>query len=186
MISDYLAQVQGFARSQSPLAAAAIVVVVGALGICGFFFFQYVMLLAPCPLCLEQRIAFYVCVPLAALLWLGAGHGASRKILIAGFVAIAAVMLWNTGLAAYHAGIEWKFWQGPTDCSGPIDKFGSAGNLLNQLQRISLVRCDEAAWRFLGISLAGYDVLISLGLAAVAAWGAKTSWDAGSSLTRQE
>ena len=47
--------------------------------------------------------------------------------------------------------------------------------MMNQLQRISIVRCDEAAWRFLGISLAGYDVLVSLGLAAVAAWGVKGS-----------
>ena len=82
-------------------------------------------------------------------------------------------MLWNTGLSAYHAGVEWKLWQGPTDCSGPIDKFGSTRDLLNQLQRISLVRCDEAAWRLFGISLPGYDVLVSLGLAVVAAWGAR-------------
>jgi disulfide bond formation protein DsbB len=172
MMSDYLAT----ARSQPPLAAAAVITVVGALTICGFFFFQYVMLIAPCPLCLEQRISYYVCVPLAALLWLGAGHGASRKVLTAGFVVIAAVMLWNTGLSAYHAGIEWKFWPGPTDCSGPIDKFGSVRDMMSQLQRISLVRCDEVAWSFLGISLAGYDVLVSLGLAAVAAWGAKESF----------
>jgi disulfide bond formation protein DsbB len=172
MMSDYLAT----ARSQPPLAAAAVIAVVGALTICGFFFFQYVMLIAPCPLCLEQRISYYVCVPLAALLWLGAGHGASRKVLTAGFVVIAAVMLWNTGLSAYHAGIEWKFWQGPIDCSGPIDKFGSVRDMMSQLQRISLVRCDEVAWSFLGISLAGYDVLVSLGLAAVAAWGAKASF----------
>ncbi len=110
------------------------------------------MLLAPCPLCLEQRLAYYVCVPLAVMLGLGANHGASRKVLLLGFAAIAAVMLWNSGLSVYHAGVEWKFWPGPTDCSGPINDIGSIGNLLKQLQRISLVRCDEAAWRFLGIS----------------------------------
>jgi disulfide bond formation protein DsbB len=172
MLADTLSQ----ARDNPPLAAAAIIVLGGALGICGFFFFQYVMLLAPCPLCLEQRTAFYVCVPLAAILWLGAGHGASRKVLMLGFIVIATLMLWNTGVAIYHAGIEWKFWPGPTDCTGPIDKIGSVGNMLNQLQRISLVRCDEAAWRFLGISLAGYDVLLSLVLAAAAVCGAKSSF----------
>ena len=67
-------------------------------------------------------------------------------------------MLWNTGLSAYHAGVEWKFWPGPNDCSGPINNVGSVRDMLNQLQSISIVRCDEAAWRFLGISLAGYDV----------------------------
>src|SRR5471032_1594487 len=118
MISGYLAQAQTFARTQPPFAAAAIIGLAGAFGICGFFFFQYVMLLAPCPLCLEQRYAFYFCVPLAAMLWLGANHGAARKVILLGFLVIVAAMLWNTGLAAYHAGVEWKFWQGPIDCSG--------------------------------------------------------------------
>ena len=158
-------------RRDPPLSAAAIVAVVGLVTIGGFFFFQYVLGYPPCPLCLEQRLAYYAAVPLAALLWLGAGHGAARKVLLLGFLVIAGVMLWNTGLAAYHAGIEWKFWPGPRDCSGPINDFGN--NLLQSLQRISLVRCDQAAWRFLGLSLAGWDVLVSLGLALVALWGAK-------------
>jgi disulfide bond formation protein DsbB len=81
--------------------------------------------------------------------------------------------LWNTGLSAFHAGVEWKWWPGPTDCSGPIDKFGSTANLLNQLQRISLVRCDEAAWRLFGLSMAGYDFFVSFGLAVVALWGVR-------------
>ena len=162
-------------RRDPPLAAAAIVTIVGALTICGFFFFQYVLGYPPCPLCLDQRNAYYFSVPLAALLWLGANHGASSKVLIAGFAAIAVVMLWNTGLSVYHAGVEWKFWPGPADCSGPINSLGSASNMLKQLQDIRIVRCDEAAWRFLGISLAGYDVLVSLFLATTAAWGAKAS-----------
>ncbi len=162
-------------RRDPPFAAAAIITIVGALTICGFFFFQYVLGYPPCPLCLDQRNAYYVSVSLAALLWLGTNHGASSKVMIAGFAVIAAVMLWNTGLSIYHAGVEWKFWPGPIDCSGPINSLGSAGNMLKQLQDIKIVRCDEAAWRFLGISLAGYDVLVSLFLAAVAAWGAKAS-----------
>jgi disulfide bond formation protein DsbB len=172
MMNDYLALV----RKDPPLAAAAIVAVVGALTIGGFFFFQYGMGLPPCPLCLEQRNAYYVAVPLAALLWLGGNYGASNKVLIAGFAVIAAVMLWNSGLSVYHAGIEWKFWPGPQDCSGPISNFGSAQDLLKQLSNISLVRCDVASWRFLGLSLAGWDVPVSLALAGVALWGAKAAF----------
>jgi disulfide bond formation protein DsbB len=153
-------------------AAAAFIAFVGLLTIAGFFFFQYVLGYEPCPLCLEQRTAFYVGVPLAALLLLGAGYGASRKVLLLGFAAIAVVMLWNTGLSAYHAGVEWKFWPGPIDCSGPIRPLGE-GSLLSRLQNVRIVRCDEAAWRFLGISLAGYDVIVSLALAAAAAYGFK-------------
>ena len=148
--------------------AAAIVALVGLATIGGFFFFQYVLGYPPCPLCLDQRKAFYVAVPLAALLLLGAGYGASRKVLLLGFAIIAIAMLWNTGLAAYHAGVEWKFWPGPADCTGPLDTLGGPGGLLKQLQSISVVRCDEAAWRFLGLSLAGWNVLISLALAALA------------------
>jgi disulfide bond formation protein DsbB len=169
MMNDTLA----LARNEPPLAAAAIVVLVGLATIGGFFFFQYVVGLAPCPLCLDQRNAYYVSVPLAALLWLGAGHGAQRKVLLIGFLVIAAAMLWNTGLSAYHAGIEWKWWPGPQDCTGPISNVSTAKDLLNQLNTFSPVRCDEAAWRFLGLSLAGWDVLVSLGLAVVALWGAR-------------
>ena len=151
-------------------AAAAFIAFVGLRTIGGFFFFQYGLGYEPCPLCLDQRKAFYVCVPLAALLVLGSGYGASRKVLLLGFAAIVLAMLWNAGLSAYHAGIEWKFWPGPIDCSGPIRPLGT-GSLLSRLQDGRLVRCDEAAWRFLGISLAGYDVIVSLVLAAVAAYG---------------
>jgi len=165
-----------FARNDPPLAAAAIVAVVGLATICGFFFFQYVVGLAPCPLCLEQRDAFYVSVPLAALLWLGAGFGAQRKVLLLGFLAIAAAMLWNTGLSAYHAGIEWKWWPGPAECTGPISNVGNAKDLLNQLSTFSPVRCDVVQWRFLGLSLAGWDVLVSFGLAVVALWGARATF----------
>jgi disulfide bond formation protein DsbB len=176
-MNDYVALL----RRDPPLSAAAIVAIIGALTICGFFFFQYVLGYPPCPLCLDQRNAFYVSVPLAALLWLGAGHGASSKVMIAGFAVIVAAMLWNAGLSTYHAGVEWKWWRGPIDCSGPINSLGSTGNLLKSLQDIKIVRCDEAAWRFLGISLAGYDVLVSLFLAAVAAWGFKASLARGPS-----
>jgi len=172
MTTDYLA----LARRDPALTAAAAVALIGLATIGGFFFFQYGLGFPPCPLCLEQRNAYYVSVPLAALLWLGSNFGASKKVLVAGFALIAAVMLWNTGLSAYHAGVEWKFWPGPQDCSGPIDNFGAAKDLLKKLDTISVVRCDQAAWRFLGLSLAGWDVLVSLALAVIAAWGARAAF----------
>jgi disulfide bond formation protein DsbB len=171
MTIDYLAA----ARKAPELTAAVLVIVIGLLTIGGFFFFQYVLGYPPCPLCLEQRNAFYICVPLAALLGLGGSYGASRKVMILGFAVIVVAMLWNTGLSSYHAGVEWKFWVGPTDCSGPVNNFGSAADLMKKLQNIRIVRCDVAAWRLFGISLAGYDVLVSLALVAIAAWGGKAA-----------
>jgi disulfide bond formation protein DsbB len=156
----------------TPIAAAALVIAgASAATILGAWFFQYGLGLKPCPLCLEQRYAYYFAIPLAAMVLLGTTVGAKRKVLLAALFAIAAGMLWNAALGTYHAGVEWKLWAGPTECSGELGGIGSATDLLNQLQSISVVRCDEAAWRFLGLSLAGYNVLISLALAAVAACG---------------
>jgi disulfide bond formation protein DsbB len=153
--------------------AAADALAIFALGLAtlsGAWFFQYVLKLPPCPLCLEQRIPYYIVIPLALLLALAARLHAPRRLLAVGFLAIVVVMLCSAALGVYHAGVEWRFWAGPTDCSGPLSDFSAKG-LLNQLQSIRVVRCDEAAWRFLGISLAGYNVLISLVMAAIAAFG---------------
>jgi disulfide bond formation protein DsbB len=65
-------------------------------------------------------------------------------------------------------------WEGPRECTG-TPEFGGAGGLLNRLQTINITRCDEAAWRFLGISFAGYNAMISLALAAIALLGAVRS-----------
>ena len=171
-MTDYVT----FVRNNPPLAAAALVALIGLATIGGFFFFEYVVGLTPCPMCLEERNAYYVSVPLAALLWLGAGYGAGRKVLLLGFLVIAGIMLWNAGFAAYHAGVEWKLWPGPTDCTGPINTFGPAKDLMQSLGHISVARCDQAAWRFLGLSLAGWDVVVSLVLAAIALYGAKIAY----------
>ena len=163
-----------------PIASAAIIVaVVGAVTILGAWYFQYGLGLKPCPLCLEQRYAYYFAVPLAVMVLLGDTHGASRKVLVGALIAIAAGMLWNAALGVYHSGIEWKWWAGPQECSGALDDLGSAGALREALKSISVVRCDEAAWRFLGLSLAGYNALISALLAAVAGWAAAREWRAG-------
>ena len=174
------------ARSQPVAAAALAVAVVGIAAILGAYFFQFVVGLKPCPLCLEQRIAYYVSIPLAAMILLGLSVGSSRKVLILALVAIAVAMLYNAGLGVYHAGVEWHWWQGPTDCSGTAPNFSTGGSLLDQMNKTRVIRCDEAAWRFLGVSLAGYNVLVSLFLAVVAAWGALASWKAqGSSSVSQ-
>jgi disulfide bond formation protein DsbB len=160
---------------QSPRLVAAAIAVVATAAIAGAWFFELVLDIRPCPLCLEQRYAYYLGIPLAALLAFGAGRGAPRAVLVAGFTVLAVALLANAGLGAYHAGVEWGFWQGPTDCSGPLVDFGNGGNLLDSLNKVKVIRCDEVQWRFLGLSLAGYNVIISLALAALAAWGAVRS-----------
>ena len=158
------------------LSGAIAVAVVGAATILAAWLFQYGLGLNPCPLCLEQRYAYYFAVPLAVLVMLGDSAGASRKVLIGAMAAIAAGMLWNAGLGVYHAGVEWKWWPGPQECSGALGDLGSAGSLAEKLNSVRVVRCDEAAWRFLGLSLAGYNALISAVLAVIAGWSAATEW----------
>jgi disulfide bond formation protein DsbB len=154
-----------------PVAAAAVAIAVGgAATILGAWFFQYVLGYQPCALCLEQRYVYYFGVPLAVLIVLGEQVGAQRKVLLLALLAITIGMIWNTGLSSYHAGVEWKWWPGPRDCTGPLDSL-SGGGLLRELETIHVPRCDDAAWRFLGVSLAGYDAVISLALAAIAGWG---------------
>jgi disulfide bond formation protein DsbB len=153
------------------LTAAIAIAAIGAATLAGAWFFQLVLDIRPCPLCLEQRYAYYLAIPLGALVALAAARDASRGVLVAGLAILAAAALGNAWLGAYHAGVEWHFWQGPTDCTGEIGNLGSAGNLLERLDTVKVIRCDEVQWRFLGLSLAGYNVLISLLMAATAAWG---------------
>ncbi|MGE5159256.1 MAG: disulfide bond formation protein B [Gemmatimonas sp.] len=153
------------------LTAALLVLIVAAATIAGAWFFQLVLGIQPCPLCLEQRDAYYAIIPLSALVALGAARGAPKGLLIAGLVVIALAAAGNSIFGVYHAGVEWRFWAGPTDCTGPLVDFGKAGNLLDQLDKVKVVRCDEVQWRFLGLSLAGYNALISALMAAIAAWG---------------
>ena len=158
-------------REGLPLAAALIVAIVGALAIAGAWFLELVMKLQPCELCLAQRWPYYIGIPLALIVALAAWKKAPRLVVVLGLAALAALMLWGAYLGVFHAGVEWKWWAGPTACTG-TPEFGGAGGLLNRLQTINITRCDEAAWRFLGISLAGYNAVISLGLAVIAAVGA--------------
>jgi disulfide bond formation protein DsbB len=157
------------------LRAALAILTVAAATLAGAWFFQLVLDIRPCPLCLEQRYAYYLAVPLAALIAIGAGRDVPHRVLLAGLAVLAVAALGNAGLGVYHAGVEWGFWQGPTECTGPVGNLGSAGNLLQRLDSVKVIRCDEVQWRFLGLSLAGYNVLISLLMAAIAAWAITTS-----------
>jgi len=158
-------------RREGAAAAALAVFALSAATILGAWYFQNVLKLPPCPLCLEERLPYHIVIPLSLLVAIAALVRAPRALIAVGLLAIVAAMLCGAALGAYHAGVEWRWWPGPTDCSGPITDFSAQGSLLAQLQSVHVVRCDEAAWRFLGVSLAGYNMLISLMLAAIAAFG---------------
>ena len=170
--SETATQPSRFAADTNPaLVAALAITVVAAATLAGAWFFQLVLDIRPCPLCLEQRYAYYLAIPLGLLTAFAATKDTPRAISMAGLALLALVALANTALGGYHAGVEWGFWPGPTECTGPVIDFGKAGSLFENLDKVKVIRCDEVQWRFLGVSLAGYNVLISLAMAALAAWG---------------
>jgi disulfide bond formation protein DsbB len=126
----------------------------------GALAFEHVGGLAPCPLCLEQRYAYYAGIPvlLAALVLIRD----MPRIAALLFVLVALAFLANAGLGVYHAGAEWKFWPGPDTCGTAQELPKSAGDLLADAEKTVVIRCDEAAIRIFGLSLAGWNVLASL------------------------
>lgn len=119
---------------------------------------------APCELCILQRWPHVAAAAIGILVWL---TGQVRFLAILGMIAAGVAM----GLALYHTGVEWKLWAGPTHCSGTIGNLAtmSPQDLMTRLQSAPVVRCDEVAWRFLGLSMAAWNALFSAGLAVV--WG---------------
>ena len=129
--------------------------------------FQYIGGYVPCMLCLWERYAYYAAIPLLfiALVLTSGGH---RGPATAIFFLVGLAFLANTVLGIYHAGAEWKFWPGPAACGGGQALTTTAGNLLNELQNIHVIKCDEASMRFLGISFAGWNAVASFFLMMIA------------------
>jgi disulfide bond formation protein DsbB len=126
---------------------------------------------APCPLCLEERYAYYFGVPASVAAFFAAranASGAARVLLLL----IAAAFLVNAAVGVYHSGVEWKWWAGPTTCSGSTAIEWGEGGLAKQLEHAQVIRCDEAPWRLLWLSFAGWNAVFSAAIAAIAAWGA--------------
>ena len=130
-----------------------------ALLLLGAFAFQHIGGLAPCKMCIWQR-------------W---PHGAAIVIGLTALALPVALLLLAGALAAaltgaigvYHMGVERGWWKGPDTCtSGNISNL-SSDDLLNQIMSAPLVRCDDVAWQILGLSMAGWNAVISFGLAAI-------------------
>jgi len=149
---------QGFLHRALDKKATFLGFLLGLAAILGALGSQYIGGLSPCELCLEQRIPYYWGLPLLALilvLW-------NRLPLTVWYIAMGiagALFAWGVYMGVYHAGVEWGFWPGPTSCTGT-----GATISFDQLSNIDAARvvpCDTVQFRFLGLSLAGYNALIS-------------------------
>ena len=140
------------------LAACAAAILIGALG------FQYLGGLAPCPLCTWQRYALIAAMMLALGSALSMDNTARVLLFVAGVAFVA-----SAGIGGFQVGVEHGWWQGSQACTGAQPTPATLDQLMTQVQGKPPARCDEVAWSLFGISLAGYNFLISLALAAVAA-----------------
>jgi len=157
-----------------PFRAALTALLLAALAIGGAWVSQLGFGLQPCELCLLERWPYYVGVPLALLAVL-ALRGTSRRLGTVLLVLVALVFFASAGLAIYHAGVEWRFWEGPSACTGQYVAPSSTDDFLKSLESGPSVRCDEAATRILGLSLAGWNAVVSLLIAGFAWLGIRAA-----------
>lgn len=151
----------------------ALLVLIGSLAtILGAWFIELVLGIKPCHLCLIGRMPHYagIAVALLAILII---NKPSPSPLIGRFLLalLALIFLAGTAFAVYHSGVEFGVFQGPSDCTGTIEKPVAIQDFLKQLQTVKVIRCDEVAMRILGLSLASWNAVICAGLAGLAGVG---------------
>ncbi len=156
----------GLALPPSQIGRALAILVAAAATLVAVWTFEFYGI-TPCELCHAERYAFYAGAPLAALAAYLASrsmHGAARAL----FVLLALVFLANAGLAIYHVGVEQHWWAGPTACTGSLSGPVDVNDLMKSLNATRVVRCDEVQLRILGLSLAGWNAILSAALAIYA------------------
>ena len=142
------------ASQAEPAQAALLLIAVSGSLLLGALAFQHIGGLAPCEMCYWQRYAHgaVLLLALAALL---------TRSRVAALLALVA-MLVSAGLGGFHAGVEQGWWDGPTACASTMAPGMSQADILDSLMTAPLIRCDAIAWQFAGISMAGWNGLISL------------------------
>jgi disulfide bond formation protein DsbB len=147
-------------NSLTPRRAALLIFLVALATIAGAWVFEYYGY-APCELCLKQRWAYYAGVPLALIVaFIAPRHPGVVK---AGLALLTVLWLSSMVFGIYHSGVEWKWWPGPATCTAQAGFTGGLPDLSKPA-----VLCDTPAIRIFGLSLAGWNAVISLGLALVA------------------
>jgi len=150
-------------------APAILVFLMSAGALLGAYGFQYIGGLDPCILCLYQRIphAVVLVLTVAAIFMVGRPPATLWLTVLAGLT-----LLVGAGIAGFHVGVEQKWWEGTAECgsSGTPDSLEA---LRAQILSQPVARCDEVPWSLFGISMAGYNMLISAAAGVFALWNAR-------------
>jgi len=141
--------------------------VTSAVLLAGAHLFEHVGGMVPCVLCLDQREAHWTALGVAFAGLIVARVFNSRLGAAAAVGAAALVYAASAGLAFYHTGVEYKFWPGPAICSGGGDIIDIGSLTMALGQKADAPSCADAPWHMFGISMAGYNLLISAGLFAL-------------------
>jgi len=156
-------------RTRQPQLFGALLVAAGmAVTVGTALAFQHLGGFIPCALCLEQRTPYYIGIPVMLAAALSAALKAPPRLTRGLMLAGGALMLWGLYLGAHHAGVEWGWWAGPTDCGAVVPAETGGQSALDALDAFVPPACDEAAGRFLGLSFAGWNAIASAILAAIA------------------
>jgi disulfide bond formation protein DsbB len=124
---------------------------------------QYGFDLQPCQLCIYQRVPYAIAIALA-LLSLMSRQNRRWAAALVGLCGLAFAV--NSGIALYHVGVEQHWWAGPASCSAGIGGAKTVEDLINQLSKtVKVPSCDQIQWSLFGISMAGYNLPVSAGLA---------------------
>jgi disulfide bond formation protein DsbB len=142
-----------FAKARWLALLVPAVLLAGALGS------QYVGGLYPCEMCHWQRWPHYAAV-VVALAAFAAGNGRTARLLV---ILAALLVLASGAVGLFHAGVEYGWWKGLTRCSA-ISAGGSSADILREIMATPMIRCDEAQWTLFGVSLAGFNAILSLAL----------------------
>ncbi len=138
--------------------------------------FEIIGKFAPCPLCLRQRDVYWAAAAMAVaglVLW---QRKPANRYLVALNTMLGLVFLTGAVVAIYHAGVEWKFWAGPAACSGGAADVGNI-DLIDALSKpIATVSCADAPWTLFGLSMAGYNALVSVALTVFSFIAARTTY----------
>jgi disulfide bond formation protein DsbB len=124
---------------------------------------------APCLLCLRQREVYWTALSLGIAFMVLVRLPIGARLRAATCWILALVFLVGAGIAVYHAGAEWKFWPGPTACAAARGVDPAALDAFLKGEPVRAVSCEEAAWVFAGLSMAGWNALASFGLAGLSA-----------------
>ncbi|MGZ2412696.1 disulfide bond formation protein DsbB [Sphingomonas sp. F9_3S_D5_B_2] len=148
-----------------PAVARFLALLVPAALLAGAFGSQYIGHLYPCEMCWWQRYAhFAALVPAVLAFTASARSGRSRALVLLAAAAIAV----SGAIGFYHAGVELRIFRGFTTCTSTAHGTSSA-DLLKQIMNAPVVRCDQVQWSFLGVSMAGWNAIVSLGSALLIA-----------------